>query len=276
MLRNWRGDLTVRPSDFTGYSIGARFYPLLYVLTRKCQARDWWHGAPVLSAALLGKLNHLEVHHIFPKKVLYAAGYQRSEVNAVANFCYLTQATNLWIGARHPQEYFAQVEEHFPEALASQWMPMDPQLWRVARYREFLEARRELLAAAANNFLDGLLQHSRAAPSLAQPSHTVQVSATDDVDSDLLTLIDWLVSEGYARPEIDVEVVDLDGHVVAVAEAAWLNGLQPGLGEPILLEYELDDAGEERLAELGYRTFASTDSLRRFVQRSAPEVAAQA
>ena len=30
---------------------------------------------------------------------------------------------------------------------------MDPELWKVGNYRGFLEARRELLAEAANRFL---------------------------------------------------------------------------------------------------------------------------
>ena len=33
-LRRSRGDLLVRPDDFTSWSKGARFYPMLYLLTR--------------------------------------------------------------------------------------------------------------------------------------------------------------------------------------------------------------------------------------------------
>jgi hypothetical protein len=46
-------------------------YPLLYVLSRVLGARDWWNGAPILSAAMLGKFSGLQVHHIFPKALLY-------------------------------------------------------------------------------------------------------------------------------------------------------------------------------------------------------------
>ncbi len=119
-LRASRGDLEVRANDFAGYGIGARFYPLLYLLTRAHGARDWWNGAPPLSAHPLGRLARLQVHHILPKALLYAHGYQRAEVNAIANFCFLTTETNLWVGAREPEEYFEQIEEHYPGALASQ------------------------------------------------------------------------------------------------------------------------------------------------------------
>src|SRR5207249_526535 len=108
-------------------------------------------------------LSALQVHHIFPKALLYEAGFSRGEVNAVANFCLLTQNTNLVIGKRHPEEYLAEVEAKHPGALASQWIPTDPNLWYLDRYPHFLESRRELLAQAANAFLDELLQGRGAA-----------------------------------------------------------------------------------------------------------------
>ena len=40
-LKQSRGDLSIRPEDFWGWSTGARFYPLLYMLTRTNHARDW-------------------------------------------------------------------------------------------------------------------------------------------------------------------------------------------------------------------------------------------
>ena len=33
-----RGDLTVRPNDFAGNSLGARFYAVLYLMTRTMSA----------------------------------------------------------------------------------------------------------------------------------------------------------------------------------------------------------------------------------------------
>ena len=88
--------------------------------------------------------------------MLYATGCGRSQVNAVANFCFLTQDTNLAIGKRKPEDYFPAVEGKNPGALASQWIPEDPELWRIDRYPDFLAARRELLAEAANTLLNQL------------------------------------------------------------------------------------------------------------------------
>ena len=65
------------------------------MLTRMGEARDWGNGGLPLKASLLGKMNKLEVHHIFPKAQLYKRNFKRPEVNALANFCFLTKETNL-------------------------------------------------------------------------------------------------------------------------------------------------------------------------------------
>ena len=65
-----RGTLVLTPSDFWGWSSGARFYPLLYMMTRVNHAKDWGTGLE-LSSSLLGQMSSLDVHHIFPKKILY-------------------------------------------------------------------------------------------------------------------------------------------------------------------------------------------------------------
>ena len=99
----------------------------------------------------------LEVHHIFPKAQLYKLDHKRAEVNALANFCFQTKQTNLEISDRFPEEYFAEFEKRHPGALATQWIPMDTELWKMKNYRDFLEARKELLAAEANKRMEELL-----------------------------------------------------------------------------------------------------------------------
>ena len=69
-LRLWHGGLRAEPGHFTGWSLGARFYPVLYLLTRMGEAKDWGAGL-ALKASLLGKMSRLQVHHIFPKAQLY-------------------------------------------------------------------------------------------------------------------------------------------------------------------------------------------------------------
>ena len=85
VLEETRGDLVVRPNNFAGYSRGARFYPMLYMLMRLEGSLDWYTGAE-LSQSLLGKTTGLQLHHIFPKARLYEERYERHEVNALAEF----------------------------------------------------------------------------------------------------------------------------------------------------------------------------------------------
>jgi hypothetical protein len=155
-LRRNRGDPRLTPEDFAGWSRSARFDPLLYMLTRAGRTRDWASGIE-LSSFVLGKLNRLELHRTFPKALLYRHRHSRSEVNALANFTFLTQDTNLVVSDRAPADYLQEFAAKRPGAIESHWIPGDPRLWQVENYPGFLAARRELLAKAANGFLDGLL-----------------------------------------------------------------------------------------------------------------------
>jgi hypothetical protein len=268
-LERWRGgNLTIDGQDFEGFGRGSRFYPLLYMLTRVYGARDFGSGLP-LKDHLLGRLASLQVHHVFPKAVLYDFGYGRSQVNAVANFCFLTQDANLAIGHRRPEEYFEEVEDKHPGALASQWIPLDRALWRVERYPDFLAARRELLANAANSFL-GQLRAGTSAPAPGALGRAIVVEAESEQDArarDIAALITELTELGCAEPAVDCEIPDpADGRVLSVAEACWPEGLQPGQGDPVVLELDPEESDIPRLKELGYEVFTTTDSLRGYVR----------
>jgi hypothetical protein len=221
---------------------------------------------------MLGHLSSLQVHHIFPKALLYKHSYARGEVNAVANFCFLTQQSNLTISDRQPDDYFTEVESNHPGVLASQWIPTDPDLWRVERYRDFLEARRQLLARSANQLFEDL----RAATLPARdPLERVVVTETPEVDEEFAAvrvLVEEFLAQGYAEPQLDAEISDPEsGDVLAVAEAFWDRGLQPGLGEPVVLELDPTGSNVDRMRALGYEVFTSTGSLREFAERRSRE-----
>jgi hypothetical protein len=274
--RSRGGNLVIDGQDFEGFGQGSRFYPLLYLLTRVDGARDFGSGLP-LHSHLLGRLTSLQIHHIFPKAVLYEAGYGRSQVNAVANFCFLTQDTNLAIGKREPEDYFSSVEAKHPGVLTSQWIPQDPALWRIDRYPDFLAARRELLAEAANRFLNQL--RSGSATGSGQPLGRLKVATEEIEDGDsrreqVMALVAELIELGCADPAVDCEVSDpATGEVLSIAEACWPEGLQPGQGDPVILELDPEEADLPRLKELGYEVFTSIDSLRGYVHRRNQEAA---
>jgi hypothetical protein len=270
-LRLWHGGLRAEPAHFTGWSLGARFYPVLYMLTRMGGARDWGTGLP-LKANLLGKMNRLEVHHIFPKAQLYKREHSRSEVNALANFCFLTKDTNLVITDRLPEEYFPEVEAKHPGALASQWIPMDPELWRVERFEEFLEARRALLAAELNRRMEELLHGDTrwlGGPAVAAPAQTPVGGGitSDEEERELERLNDWVESQGLPRGVLAYDLADPEsGAQLAVLDLAWPSGLQEELSQPVAVLLDEEAATIQVASGAGFRCFTDPTAFRRHVQ----------
>lgn len=269
-LRLWHGGLRVEPGNFTGWSLGARFYPVLYLLTRMGQSRDWGTGLP-LKASLLGKMSRLEVHHIFPKAQLYKHRFKRPEVNALGNFCFLTKDTNLDIRDRLPEEYFPKVEEAHPGALASQWIPDDPALWKIENFRAFLEARKSLLASEVNQRMEELLHgdvHWMAGPTAVLPAE-VAVSGgitSEEEEEQLEALNDWMEKQGLSRGVLAYDFADVTtGEQKSVFDLAWPNGIQENLSQPVVV---LVNESTETIAiasQTGYRCFTTIAEFQRYV-----------
>jgi len=271
-MRLWHGAMAVEPGHFVGWGIGARFYPVLYLLTRVGEARDWGTGLP-LKKGLLGKHSRLEVHHIFPKKKLYDAGYKKPEVNAVANYCFLTKDSNLKIKDRSPQEYFQEIEEKHPGALASQWIPEDRQLWQVDNYLDFLEARKKLLANAINDFMKELLHEDtrwletgKAVRDAKLEAHVYGGVDSEEDEQLLQEVNDWIAQQGLPRGHLAYEISDEEsGEQLAVLDLAWPEGIQEGLSQPVAIL--LDDVEEvlATAASKGFRCFKQVEAFKRYV-----------
>jgi len=270
-LRLWHGSLRIAPEHFGGSSLGARFYPVLYALTRTGEARDWGTGL-ALKHSLLGQMSALEVHHIFPKGLLYPAGRTRSEVNAIANFCFLTKDTNLKIGKRPPSEYFSEIEAKHPGALASQWIPMDRDLWEISNYPQFLQARRHLLAEAANGLLDELLHYSSSADESEPPSHWSEADVPGGIESaeeeaELVTLNAWVAGHGLPNGSIEYELTHPDtGEPLAVLDLAWPDGLQEGYSDPVALLIGEEQGTLQVANDHGFRHFTNTNTFKHYVE----------
>lgn len=270
-LRRWRGgSLEITAGDFDGSTQGSRFYPMLYLLTRALGSRDFGSGVGLdQELSETGGPDALQLHHIFPKNQLRGR-YDRSEVNAIANFCFLTKSTVDHIGKREPADYLSEIAAAHPDALESQWIPTDPALWSIDRYPDFLSARRELLAKASESLMSGLLNGELPDEQLFNDNHerakVVQTNNSDDPRvAQITALISELTDYGATQPQVDIEISDPDtGVPLAVAEAYWPEGLQTGIGEPIVLELDPDEADLPRLEALGFKVFTSIDALRGF------------
>jgi hypothetical protein len=272
-LRLWHGGLRAEPGHFTGWSLGARFYPVLYLLTRMGESRDWGNGLP-LKSSLLGKMSRLEVHHIFPKAQLYKRNYKRPEVNALANFCFLTKDTNLNITDRLPEEYFSKIEAAHPGALASQWIPTDPELWKIENFREFLEARKALLAAELNRRMEELLHGDTrwlAGPTATVPAVTVVVGdiSSEEEEAQLESINDWMEQQGLPRGTLAYDFADAaTGEQKAVFDLAWPNGIQEELSQPVVVLLNESTEMIGIASQAGYRCFTGADEFRRYVENN--------
>ena len=275
-LSRLRGDLRLSERDFLGSTRGARFYPLLYMLTRVHEARDWGSGM-VLNKFLLGNQAQLHLHHIFPKALLRKHGYSQSEANALANFTFLTADTNLEVSDKDPSVYLPTYVGKHPGAVLSHWIPSDPELWKIENYQVFLVARRELLARASNDFLDGL--RGEAAPPLQVAEPILERSATISMkdrlgsigseaeEQTLRECNDWVVEQGLPPGNLLMELVDqTSGAPTALLDLAWPYGLQEGLSQLVALLIDEDESVEAVANQAGFRFFTSVADFKRYVR----------
>ena len=269
-LRRNRGDLRITANDFLGWSRGARFYPLLYMLTRIHHSRDWDTGIE-LSNHMLGKLSRLELHHIFPKSKLKCE-YEKSMVNALANFTFLTQETNLKVSNKDPDEYIPEFAARHPGAIESHWIPMKSDLWNMKTYPEFLKARRELLARAANQLLNSLLEGS--VPEVGSVGSVMDRTGAPlgAIESEyeervLLDAHAWVIEQGLPEGELGYQLVDeATGDLLAILDLAWPDGLQEGYSQPVALLIDEGPEIERVVSHSGFRFYTDVDSLKRYVE----------
>jgi len=137
-------------------------FPMVYLALKARGAKDW-RTQLGLSLTHQGRRYAIEHHHIFPKSQLKKAGYERSEINEIANMALISGRTNRELSTRSAEVYLADImQRHGEEALKSHCIPVDPSLWKVESFRDFLKYRRAALAQAVNDFILGSPQEAQA------------------------------------------------------------------------------------------------------------------
>ncbi|MCK4376302.1 MAG: hypothetical protein KAX19_13275, partial [Candidatus Brocadiae bacterium] len=179
----------------------------------------------------------------------------------------------LRISNKEPAEYLQECVAKQPGAVESHWIPMDGELWRPENYHEFLAARRELLAQAANDFLDSLL-----AGTVPEQEVTVEVLegepvpvpggiATDEEERLLQECNEWVTQQGLPEGECPYELADPEsGEPIAILDLAWPDGLQEGLSQPVALLIDEGRETEEAANRAGYRYFSDAGTFRSYVE----------
>ena len=280
LLRNLRvsqGERAVTHENFNLNYTKARFYPLLYMMSRIQGSQDWKTGNQLRHHSL-GDHTKLEMHHIFPKAYLSRNGISANDANNMGNIAFQTRETNQSIGAKPPIEYMPEVAESWPGALESQWIPTDPELWKVENYHRFLDARRRLLADSANVMLNTLKAGNippQEIPETAE-QQTDRLAVAPVEAKDILEDEDAIISaanrlaqeNGLAAGELGYELFGENGdEPLATVDVAWPNGLQSGYSQPVALMIEEEPEVRTTVSNAGFKVFRSLDELRRYVNR---------
>ena len=102
---------------------------------------------------------HIHVHHIFPKSLIqrYYKEYGsigdmdlETAYNHVANITLISESANESIGNELPYVYLREIDS---EILESHMIPLDEELWRLEKYPEFLEERKQLIMKRINELI---------------------------------------------------------------------------------------------------------------------------
>lgn len=151
-LKRQFGRLHIEPGDLVGRGANSPLFSLSYLALKASGARDWYSGLG-LSLTHQGKLHFIQWHHVIPKSLL-KADYETGEINEIANMAFITGQTNRRISNKEATTYLADIiASQGAQALESQCVPTNSELWSVDRYRDFLDYRRKALAERMNDFI---------------------------------------------------------------------------------------------------------------------------
>ncbi|MEV4179989.1 DUF262 domain-containing protein [Streptosporangium canum] len=146
----------VTPQDLIGRTVGSPYFFLSFLVAKNAGARDWWYSTEISATAEAGQ--KLEYHHIHPQATLrnHRNDYSKTEINDLANLAFISAKANRKISDRSPGEYFVDPKPPLltKEELAAHFVPYDESLRHADAYRDFLSARRVLLARAMTELLD--------------------------------------------------------------------------------------------------------------------------
>lgn len=147
------GRLNITPEDLEGRDQRSSLFKTMFLTFRALGAKDWTSNLQI-SLDHSGSQHRLQFHHFFPKALLTKNGFSSREADDVANLTFIGGRTNRKISDKAPSIYLADfLAKQGSDLLSLQGIPADSDLFDVASYRAFLEARRVLLAEAINEFL---------------------------------------------------------------------------------------------------------------------------
>ncbi len=135
----------------SNFSSGNANSKILILLLNASTPYSLLSGAKIDLDKVLKKASKHEYHHIFPKKYLENMGVSQSEINILANICFLTRADNNSIKDASPAIYAARIDSaRKAEYLTSALIPPD---FGSLNYEEFIQKRMDMLEQKAKELM---------------------------------------------------------------------------------------------------------------------------
>ena len=152
-LRQQLGRVNVEEADFVGRGVQSPLFATAFLAFKDAGAKDWISGLG-LSMHHQGKMHDIEYHHIFPKSLLAHHGYEKAQINEIANLAFISGRANRKILNKEPKLYLPTIiAEQGEQALTVHGIPTDPALWELDAFPKFLEWRRKHLSTLINKLL---------------------------------------------------------------------------------------------------------------------------
>lgn len=232
-----RGRLDVKAADLEGRGIQHPLYNMAFILAKAGGAIDWSNGASL--AVTPGRAYTLMNAYVFPQNLLYKNGYDsdnhmhRTMVNEIANRAVLRIAPPS--EDMRPDEYLPLVEKAYPGALSRQFIPMDPQLWRLEHFEDFLAARREMIARKINEFMHALVSE----PVIVHKRPLVElISLGESATLEFKSTFHWDVVQGKQNPALRHEVLKTIAAFLNSGGGTLVIGVEDD-GKPFGIEHDL-------------------------------------
>jgi len=144
----------VSPEELAKKNINSPFFTMLYYILKQNGAKDWFTGLKI-SEKSTGSSHAIQYHHIFPKSLLQKLSVDSQEINEISNLAFIGGKTNRQITNKEPKVYLQKevLDKNGEEALTSQLIPLEPNMWELDNYQEFLKYRRKSIADSINKFM---------------------------------------------------------------------------------------------------------------------------
>ncbi len=142
--------LLIKETDLKNKNSRSAYFKTMFLVFHKDGAKDW-DTRLEMSFKNLAASNKLQFHHIFPQGLLKKRTDDTQKINDICNLAFISAGTNNDISDKLPSDY---LPEFGKDVLASQQVPTNAALWEMDKYEDFLQARRKLVVARLNKFLN--------------------------------------------------------------------------------------------------------------------------